>query len=579
MTDPAARWADACHGAALFAVDPAGLGVALRARSGPVRDCWLAMVRALLPASTQLRRVPLGIADDRLLGGLDLAATLSAGRPVLGRGLLAEADGHVLVLPMAERISAATGGRLLAAQDAGEVVVERDGFAARWPFRAGVIALDEAAEPDEALPSALLDRLAMRFELDGLSGRGLAAASVQRSDVAAARQRLTGVSVDDAVVSALCGAAAALGIGSARAALFALRAARAAAALAGRSAVTEEDAALAARLVIASRATALPPPPASGPSEPEATEPEPGEAESPVGREPEQVDDVVLAAAVAALPPGLLASGAASPKSSPSQGRAAPGRAGSGVKSQLRGRPVGAAPGALGGGARLALIDTLRAAAPWQRLRGASPGRIAVRPSDVRIMRYRSRTRTTTVFAVDSSGSAARNRLAEAKGAVELLLAESYVRRDQVAVIGFRGRKAELLLPPTGSLVRAKRSLAGLPGGGATPLAAGLDAARELADVLRRRGDTPMLVLLTDGSANIARDGTADRSRATADALDAARRLRAIGCAAVLIDTAPRPQAQNRALAEALAARYLPLPYANAAAVSRVVAQSIPAAR
>ncbi len=139
-------------------------------------------------------------------------------------------------------------------------------------------------------------------------------------------------------------------------------------------------------------------------------------------------------------------------------------------------------------------------------------------------------------------------------------------------MIGFRGKAAALLLPPTGSLVRAKRSLAGLPGGGATPLAAGLDAALALAEALRRRGDVPFLVLLTDGSANIARDGTPDRSRAMADALDAAHRLRATGCDAVLIDTAPRPQSQNRVLADALAARYVPLPYADARAVSRAIA-------
>ena len=87
------------------------------------------------------------------------------------------------------------------------------------------------------------------------------------------------------------------------------------------------------------------------------------------------------------------------------------------------------------------------------------------------------------------------------------------MRRDQVALIAFRGRGAELLLPPTRSLVRAKRSLAGLPGGGGTPLAAGIDAALALADAGAPRGGTPVVVLLTDGRANIARDG-APRPRA-----------------------------------------------------------------
>ena len=124
---------------------------------------------------------------------------------------------------------------------------------------------------------------------------------------------------------------------------------------------------------------------------------------------------------------------------------------------------------------------------------------------------------------VDASGSAALNRLGEAKGAVELLLAECYARRDQVALLAFRGRAAELLLPPTSSLVRAKRSLSALPGGGGTPLAAGLDAALAAAAAERRRGRTPTVVLLTDGRANVARDGAGDRARAEADALAAAR--------------------------------------------------------
>ena len=569
MREAAARWADACLAAAILATDPAGTGASLRARPGPVRDRWLALLRDMVPPPTQLRRVPLGIADDRLLGGLDLAATLATGRPVLGRGLLAEADGHVLLLPMAERLSAATAGRVLAAQDCGEVMVEREGFAARWPFRAGLVALDEGADPEEQPPAALLDRLAMRLDLDGLSMRELAAPSVAPGQVAAARDCLAQVTIGDTVIETLCSAAAALGVGSARAPLLALRVARAAAALAGRDAVLEEDAMVAARLVLAARATTLPQP---GPAEPQPQqESQPDGAQNAPTPEPSAADDVVLAAALAALPPGLLT---ALQGGLANQRQAVSGRAGPAAKSRLRGRPLGATPGALGAGARLALVDTVRAAAPWQRVRGAPPGRIAVQASDIRVVRYRSHSRTTTLFAVDASGSSARNRLAEAKGAVELLLAESYVRRDQVAVIAFRGTQAELLLPPTNSLVRAKRSLAGLPGGGGTPLASGLDAACALAQRLRRRGETPVLVLLTDGSANIARDGTPGRARAAADALDAARAIRMIGCNAVLVDISPRPQPQAREVAEALAGRYVPLPYADARALTRAIAPS-----
>ena len=185
--------------------------------------------------------------------------------------------------------------------------------------------------------------------------------------------------------------------------------------------------------------------------------------------------------------------------------------------------------------------------------------------------RLQDRAETTTIFMVDASGSQALNRLAEAKGAVELLLAESYARRDKVAVLAFRGKGAEILLPPTRSLVRAKRSLAGLPGGGGTPLAAGIDAGRVLADSVRRRGGTPTMVILTDGRANVAQDGRGGRTRADADATAAARQVSAAGLAAIVIDTSPRPGLAARTLATTMAARYVPLPYADARALTAAV--------
>jgi magnesium chelatase subunit D len=230
--------------------------------------------------------------------------------------------------------------------------------------------------------------------------------------------------------------------------------------------------------------------------------------------------------------------------------------------------------GELRAGARLNLVETLRAAAPWQKLRRQKKTTLCVEKTDFRITRFRQRTETTTIFLVDASGSAALNRLAEAKGAVELVLADCYVRRDKVALISFRGATADLLLPPTGSLVRAKRSLAGLPGGGGTPLASAIQAGSALANAIRRRGQTPILILLSDGRANIAADGTAGRARAEADAISAAHAVRADGITSLLVDTSPRPAPQARRLAEAMGARYLPLPYADATALARAVSHA-----
>jgi magnesium chelatase subunit D len=140
-----------------------------------------------------------------------------------------------------------------------------------------------------------------------------------------------------------------------------------------------------------------------------------------------------------------------------------------------------------------------------------------------------------------------------------------------VAVIAFRGRSAELLLAPTRSLVRAKRSLASLPGGGGTPLASGLEAALRLAEQVRRGGAAPIIVLLTDGRANIARDGEPGRARAEEDALAMARLLRAGGFTSMVVDTSPQPAAAAKRLAQAMAAQYRALPYAGAQALSAAV--------
>ncbi|MGA9601416.1 MAG: VWA domain-containing protein, partial [Methylocystis sp.] len=221
----------------------------------------------------------------------------------------------------------------------------------------------------------------------------------------------------------------------------------------------------------------------------------------------------------------------------------------------------------------------LRAAAPWQAIRrgaaGASQGRVLVRPEDFRVMRFRDRRETTAIFVIDASGSAAMHRLAEAKGAVELLLGDCYARRDNVALVAFRGKSAEIILPPTRSLACAKRRLQGLPGGGGTPLACGLEAALALVHGVRRKGQTPLVVLMSDGRANIGRNGTAGRAQALQDALQAGKQLRALGVATLAIDTSPLLAAQTDAptlrLAQAMNARYIKLPLADAATISHAV--------
>jgi magnesium chelatase subunit D len=573
-------WADAALAAALFAVDPAGLGgVALRCSAGPVRDRWTGLLRTLLPEGSPLGRMPLGVEDDRLLGGLDLSATLASGRPVMQRGLLAACDGGVLIAPMAERIELEAAAKLAAVLDTGVVQVEREGMTGSLAARIGLVVLDEGAAPEERPPEALMERLAFRFDLDAISPRADLETLWTAEAVAAARTRHAAMAPPaPAVIEALCTAAALFGLTSARPPLLALRAACAHAALLGRERVTAEDAAIAARLVLAPRAVTVPaelePQREAAPDEAEPPPPDPAADASDSADEPSDVEpsdaDLVLAAVKAALPDDLLERVAMETlRATRARGRGF----GAATKAARRGRPLGARAGAMRPGDRLDLPATLRAAAPWRRLRagGRSQALVEVRREDFRIRRFVQRQEGTTIFVVDASGSAALQRLAEAKGAVELLLAKAYVSRARVALIAFRNTGAELLLPPTRSLTRAKRSLAELPGGGGTPLACGLEAALALAEAERARDRTPLMVILTDGRANIDREGAPGRAAAERDAILAAERVGAAGVGAVFIDTSSRPQPEGDRFARAMGGVYAPLPYLDAGKVSGLV--------
>lgn len=543
---PGDEFVDAVWAASLTAVDPAGLGgILVRAWSGPQRDAFVKTTCALLPAATPVKKMPVTISDERLLGGLDLAATLRDGRPVMQRGILTEAAGGLLIIAMAERLTANTAARICAAMD------HENDFS--------VLALDEGIA-DEAPPPALLERLA--FTVTTLPAGEENWPTAAR--IAAARAALPAVTVNDAIIAQICGIAAAFGADSLRAPLFCLRATRALAALHARTNVEPDDVALAVKLVLIPRATRMPAAPDD--QQPEQPDDAPDPHKTETQQNAEAVEDSVAEAEKALLPPELLAALAAG--MGPKRMSRGAGQSGA-ANSTKRGRPAGIRPGHLSGGARLSVIETLRAAAPWQPLRRTTDRKIVVRPEDFRVKKFKENARTIAIFAVDASGSSAVNRLAEAKGAIQLLLADCYVRRDQVALLAFRGRAAEILLPPTHALARAKRSLAGLPGGGPTPLATGITAARALAESERRKGHKPLLVLLTDGGANVGRDGKPGRAAAAADALAAGKLCQNIS--ALVVDTAVRPNAFVAKLAGDMGARYMALPYADPAKLSRAV--------
>jgi len=605
-SDPLERWNDALTALQLLQIDPHGFGgVCLRAPHGPVRERWL---HALSGLGIGLVKVPGSVDSERLLGGIDLAHTLQTGQLHLQAGLLQQADQGLVCLPMAERLSPALLAPLVQALEQGQVPPTRHS-AAPTVTRFGVVALDESLPDEPGVGAALAERLGVWLDLHELSPSDIHAAWPDDSGSdglrirfspgawARAREQLPQVQASDEQVQALCAAAMGLGIGSLRVPSLALRVACGHAALNGRSTLDADDLGFAARCVLAPRATQWPAEPSAPEAEPappeDASPPEPPEAsgEAPENKDetdppqdpgspPEQqaepsaedLQEMMVAAALASLPPHMLDAlmtrqGATSPQSS---GRSGQTRAGS-----QRGRPLPPRPGRPGGQARLHVLATLRAAAPKQRLRQAhSAGRVAIRAEDFHIQRYQQRASSCLILALDASGSAALQRLAEAKGAVELLLQQSYARRDSVCIVAFRGAQAQLLLPMTRSLVRAKRAMTGLPGGGGTPLALALKMAHEQAAQLQRQGVTPILVVLSDGRANVTLQGLGGRAQAQSDAHRWGHQWRASGHRALWIDTSLQPDAQAQQLASTMGASYLPMPQLQsqrmASAIERV---------
>ena len=541
-------WDQAILALSLAAIDPAGLrGVIVASRMSPARD---ALMRTASDLPLPMVRLHPAMGPHQLDGEVDISATLGSGQVVMTRGLLARGR-SLLVLPMAERAGAYLSARLAQALDADSGHL--------------LLALDESTQDDTPLPAALADRCAFRIMLEDIPLSGIGAATLPQG-LERLQKAARKVAMPPDLPEELVALAASLGIASLRAPTLTLRAARAHAALHGRSTVETEDVTAAVALVYAHRATQLPesaeeetPPPPQDSSEPD-TQTDPADIPQ----------DLLLEAVRAALPDGLLTKAA--------NGKGKTG-AGSGAKrtGSRRGRPL---PARAGGktDARVDLVATLRAAIPWQTLRKRGKPhstRPVIHPTDLRHKRYETLSDRLLIFAVDASGSAAMARLAEAKGAVELLLAEAYARRDHVALIAFRGTQADVLLPPTRSLVQTKRRLAALPGGGATPLASGMGAAFALAQTAARKGMTPTVILLTDGRANIALDGQPDRTRAASDAQDIARKLAAAGMDALVIDTTIRPDTSLRALADVMHASYIALPRADARSVSTAVSAAL----
>jgi len=588
-------WNDAMTSLQLLQIDSHGWGgIWLRAPFGPVRELWL---RHLSETGLNTVKLPGNIDVERLLGGIDLSRTLQSGLLQMQTGLLQQADLGLVCISMAERFPTALIAPMTQAMDTQSLPplkINHTESSVRTQF--GVVALDESMADDPPMSPALAERLGLWFDLQDIApsdvsdvslnthtdNNALDVMGIQITPDALARmkQSLPHIQWTDEQVLAVCSTAQGLGIDSLRVPTLALRVACCHAALHARSHIADEDLAFAARRVLAPRATQLPAPAENAlDAEPQnSSDPSPEEDTSTTDTSKEDTNtqdeasldlpssenlqEMMIAAALASLPPDVLVGLLTKPGRNLGN---TSGRSGQFRSGTQRGRPLPPRAGRPGGHARLHILSTLRAAAPKQRLRGnTQQGRVAIRSEDFHVHRYQQHSASCLILALDASGSAALQRLAEAKGAVELLLQQSYARRDSVCIVSFKGAKAQLLLPMTRSLVRAKRAMMGLPGGGGTPLALALKMACEQATQLQRQGVTPILVVLSDGRANVNLQGLGGRAQAQADAQQWAAQWRQTGHRCLWIDTSLQPDTQVQNMAQTMGGSYLPMPQVQA---------------
>ncbi len=592
----------------LLAVDPSLGGVVIPAAVGSGKSTLARSFADILPEDTPFVELPLNVTEDRLIGGVDLEATLVRGERVVQHGVLSKAHGGVLYVDSLSLLDSSAVSHVMDAMSRGEVLVEREGLSEVHPSKFMLIGTYDPSDGDVRM--GLLDRVGMIVPFstqNDYRARKLIVHSVLgkkdaedtqdelkmlRGLIDAAKEQLRHVSMTEEQRQGLIQSAISLGVEGNRVDIFAIKAALASAALAQRNDVDEDDLKLALKLVLVPRATRMPQqeqemmeemppeeeaPPESPESEDEQIQDEntePDEEQEEEEETPDMIEELMMEAVETELPDNIMNISLAAKKKSKSGSRGE-------ALNNRRGRFVRSQEGEMRSG-KVAIIPTLISAAPWQESRkkerkkkyGKVNTALIINKEDVRIKKFRDKSGTLYVFMVDASGSMALNRMRQAKGAVAHLLESAYVHRDQVSLISFRGKEAQLLLPPSQSVDRAKRELDVLPTGGGTPLASALFLGWETAKQARTKGVSQiMFVVITDGRGNItlrslfeegAGKPTKEEVQNEIEGLSAS--IFADGIASVVIDTQMNYLSRGEApkLAEKLGGRYFYLPNAKA---------------